>query len=346
MKTEIINTRTQPEAGTTLGAKIIREGGLVAFPTETVYGLGADGLNDEAVLRIFEAKGRPADNPLILHVAKKSDVRALWIRIPEKARILMDTFWPGPLTIIASRTNVVPDAVTAGLSTVAVRMPSDKTARMLIQKAGTPIAAPSANRSGKPSPTTAMHVYQDMEGRIPLILDGGACKYGVESTVISLVGEPTLLRPGAVTHEMLEAVIGEVNVAGSVLQPLKNGEVAASPGMKYKHYAPNAEVIVVSGEPQTAAKEILTQYVRYSLAGKKCVIAATEETKQFYNGKNYVILGRRSDPSTLCATLFSALRSMDTDADLILAEGVPADHAGLAFMNRLLRAAGFHVLYV
>lgn len=346
MKTQIINTQAQPEAGTTLGAKIIRDGGLVAFPTETVYGLGADGLNNQAVLRIFEAKGRPADNPLILHVAKKSDVRELWIKIPEKARILMDTFWPGPLTIIASRTNAVPDAVTAGLSTVAIRMPSDKTARMLIQKAGTPIAAPSANRSGKPSPTTAAHVYEDMKDRIPLILDGGACKYGVESTVISLAGEPTLLRPGAITLEMLEAVIGHVEVAGSVLQPLKNGEIAASPGMKYKHYAPNAEVIVVSGEPQAAAREILTQYVRYSFDGRKCVIAATEETKQFYNGKNYVILGRRSEPATLCATLFSTLRSMDTDADLIFAEGIPADHAGLAFMNRLLRAAGFQVIYV
>ena len=205
MITQIIYTENHPEAGTQLGAKILREGGLVAFPTETVYGLGANGLDEEAVRRIFEAKGRPSDNPLILHVSSKSEVRKLWDVVPKTARILMDTFWPGPLTLIAQKSKIIPDAVTGGLDTVAVRMPANKTARALIQKAGVPIAAPSANLSGKPSPTTAQHVYDDMNGRIPLILDGGPCRYGVESTVISLCGVPTILRPGAITQEMLSA---------------------------------------------------------------------------------------------------------------------------------------------
>lgn len=347
MKTEVINTVSQAEAGTSRGADIIRAGGLVIFPTETVYGLGANGLDGEAVSRIFAAKGRPSDNPLILHVAKKSDVRRIWMRVPKLASQLMDTFWPGPLTLIAERSDIIPDEVTAGLSTVAVRMPADKTARMLIQKAGVPIAAPSANLSGRPSPTTARHVLADMDGRVDLILDGGDCKYGVESTVLSLTaGTPTILRPGAVTREMLEAVIGPVAVSKSVLAPLGKGEVAASPGMKYRHYAPSAEVRVVSGAPEAAAHEIVAQYVQAELSGKKCAIAATEQTKKFYKGKKYVILGDRVKPETLCTNLFTALRDLETDADLILAEGVPPEDAGLAYMNRLLRAAGFSVKYV
>lgn len=344
MKTEVINTQSQAEAGTRLGADIIKKGGLVAFPTETVYGLGANGLSGEAVEKIFEAKGRPGDNPLIMHVSKKSEVRDLWMRMPKFAPLLMDTFWPGPLTLIAQRTDIVPDQVTAGLDTVAVRMPLDKTARMLISKSGVPIAAPSANLSGKPSPTTAQHVLEDMDGRIPLILDGGPCKYGVESTVLSLVGSPTILRPGAVTREMLEAVIGEVRVAGSVLEPLQNGEVAASPGMKYKHYAPQAEVIVVTGNIPACARELNTLYTQAEMQGRSVELAISDESKGFHKGKKYVILGKRAQPETLCANLFSTLRDMDKRADLILAEGIPADTYGLAFMNRLLRAAGFHVI--
>lgn len=344
MRTEILSTLGQPEAGTRRGAEIIKNGGLVAFPTETVYGLGANGFDGEAVKAIFEAKGRPADNPLILHVAKKSDVRALWDRVPDKARSLMDAFWPGPLTIICKRHPRIPDEVTAGLDTVAVRMPLDKTARMLIERAGVPIAAPSANLSGKPSPTTAQDVFTDMNGRIPLILDGGPCKYGVESTVISLVGKPTILRPGAATKEMIEAVIGSVEVAGSILSPMKEGEVAASPGMKYKHYAPNAEVIVVSGEAERAAARIKVLYRMYEAEGKRVTVAATEETKRFYNSEKYVILGSRQHAETLCANLFRELREMDADSDVILAEGIPTESYGLAFMNRLLRSAGFHVV--
>lgn len=346
MKTEVISVITQPDAGTNLGAEIIRSGGLVAFPTETVYGLGADGLNGEAVRAIYAVKGRPNDNPSILHVSKKSDVRRLWRRVPKQAQQLMDTFWPGPLTLIAERSDIVPDEVTGGLDTVAIRMPADKTARMLIQKAGVPIAAPSANLSGKPSPTCAAHVLMDMDGLIPLILDGGPCRYGVESTVLSLVGVPTILRPGAVTREMLSASIGEVRQSPSILTPLKENEVAASPGMKYKHYAPSAEVIVVSGEPRAAAKKILELYLEHELQGRSCEIAATEQTKHFYIGKKCVILGDRNHPETLCASLFSALRDMDARAEIILAEGILAEEAGLAYMNRLLRAAGFRIIKV
>ncbi len=341
MRTEVISTVRREEAGTTKGAELIQNGELVAFPTETVYGLGANGLDGDAVNRIFEAKGRPNDNPLILHIAKKSDVKDLWAHVPKIAYTLMDTFWPGPLTMIFNKADEVPYEVTAGLETVAVRMPSDRTARLLIQKSGVPIAAPSANRSGRPSPTTAQHVLDDMDGRIPLILDGGPCKYGVESTVLSLVGEPTILRPGAVTREMLEAVIGPVRLAPSILEPLGEREVAASPGMKYKHYAPDAEVHVVEGEPRAASKRIRALYYAYEDAGKRVAILGTEQTMPSYRNLTAYSLGDRNEPETLCANLFVLLRDVGSQNDVILAEGVDTKDTGLAFMNRLLRAAGF-----
>ena len=341
MKTEVISAVRKEDAGTTLGAQIIQDGGLVAFPTETVYGLGANGMDGEAVNRIFDAKGRPNDNPLILHIAKKSDVKLLWAHVPKLANTLMDTFWPGPLTLIFNKADEVPYEVTAGLETVAVRMPSDKTARMLIQKSGVPIAAPSANRSGRPSPTTAEHVLADMDGRIPLILDGGPCRYGVESTVLSLVGEPTILRPGAVTREMLEAVIGPVRLAPSILNPLGEREVAASPGMKYKHYAPDAEVHVVNGDPKPVAKRIRSLYYDCEAEGKTAAILGTEQTMASYRNMNAYSLGDRSERETMCANLFSLLRDVGAHCDVILAEGIDTKETGLAFMNRLLRAAGF-----
>ncbi len=341
MKTEVISTARREDAGTTIGAELIQNGELVAFPTETVYGLGANGLDGEAVNRIFEAKGRPNDNPLILHIAKKSDVKDLWAHVPKIANTLMNTFWPGPLTMIFNKADEVPYEVTAGLETVAIRMPSDKTARLLIQKAGVPIAAPSANRSGRPSPTTAKHVLDDMDGRIPLILDGGPCRYGVESTVLSLVGEPTILRPGAITREMLEAVIGPVRLAPSILEPLGAREVAASPGMKYKHYAPDADVHVVEGEPKAAAKRIRSLYYEYESEGKRVAILGTDQTLPSYRNLTAYSLGDRVEPETLCANLFTLLRDVGSENDVILAEGVDTRETGLAFMNRLLRAAGF-----
>ncbi len=342
MNTEVCDAKRQEEAGTQLGGRIIREGGLVAFPTETVYGLGANGLDGTAVSRIFEVKGRPNDNPLILHVAGKGEVRQLWDRVPDTARQLMDAFWPGPLTLIYQKSALVPDEVTAGLPTVAVRMPANKTARALIKAAGVPIAAPSANKSGRPSPTTAQHVLDDMAGEIPLIIDGGPCRYGLESTVLS-VGKNgcTILRPGVVTQHMLEAVIGSVSLAPSILAPLAAGETVASPGMKYKHYAPKAQVIVVTGQPQNIARRINLLYEKAERAGKNCAILATKQTQHFYRGKEYAIIGDRSAPLTLCAGLFAYLRELGDEADILFAEGMEAADEGLAFMNRLLRAAGF-----
>ena len=237
MKTRVMNAES-PEA-VALAARLFSEGQLVGFPTETVYGLGANALDRDAVLSIFAAKGRPADNPLIMHIWDRGQLEGL-CGVPEGAETLMDAFWPGPLTMLFPRTERVPDAVTAGLPTVAVRMPSLPCTRKLLEACGLPIAAPSANRSGRPSPTTAAHVLEDMDGRIPLILDGGPCQVGLESTVLDLThGQPVILRPGGITKEMLEKALGtEVAVAGSVLRPLKQDEKALSPGMRYRHYAP------------------------------------------------------------------------------------------------------------
>ena len=344
MKTQYANAVTQYENGTSLGGRIIKEGGLVVFPTETVYGLGANGLNSEAVLKIFAAKGRPADNPLILHIAKKSELKPLWSHVPDNARILADTFWPGPLTMIFNRSSIVPDEVTAGLDTVAVRMPLNKTARALINAAGVPIAAPSANLSGKPSPTTAEHVRQDMDGRVDLIIDGGPCKYGLESTVVSLIGRPTILRPGAVTKEMLEAVIGPVDVAHAVLSPLREGETAASPGMKYRHYAPDADVVVAEGREREIAAKICREYDAREAAGEDCIIFATKQTQPFYRGRNCVIIGDRTEPETLGASLFYSICEYGGSDEFIFAEALPNDDMGLAYMNRLLRSAGFNII--
>lgn len=344
MQTQYFNAIVQKENGTRLAGSIIRAGGLVAFPTETVYGLGANGLDAAAVARIFEAKGRPSDNPLILHVAKKSDVKDLWTRIPEEARLLMDAFWPGPLTLVFNRSSKVPDEVAAGLPTVAVRMPAHKTALALIRASGMPIAAPSANLSGRPSPTTAAHVQADLDGKVDVILDGGPCRVGLESTVLSLVGTPTILRPGGITREMLEAVVGPVEVARAVLEPLEEGEKAASPGMKYKHYAPDAQVLIAAGSPRQAAARICTAYDLSTLSGKSCMIFATEQTQVFYSHRRYVIIGDRKNPATLCANLFAALRQYGDEVDTIYCEALPEREMGLAYMNRLLRSAGFHYL--
>ncbi len=341
MQTQIIDARQQEEAGTQLGGRIIREGGLVAFPTETVYGLGANGLDGRAVQSIFEAKGRPNDNPLILHIVRKNEAHGLWDSVPRLAQELMDAFWPGPLTLVHTKSAVVPDEVCAGLDTVALRMPANKTARALIKAAGVPVAAPSANVSGRPSPTTAEHVREDLEGKIPLIIDGGPCKHGVESTVLTIGAQPVILRPGSITKAMLEAAVGPVLLHKSLLNPLAGDETAASPGMKYKHYAPDAEVVVVTGGTYRMAKRICELYDTYAEANESCVILATRQTQHFYQGKEYVIIGDRDNPETLCANLFAALRACGNRADVLLCEGMLPEGTGLAFMNRLMRAAGF-----
>ena len=315
-------------------AALLRAGELVAFPTETVYGLGADALNGEAAARIFAAKGRPADNPLIAHIAGESGLAGLIAGEPcTCARKLMRAFWPGPMTLIFPKSPRVPREVTAGLDTVAVRMPSHPVARALIRAAQTPIAAPSANRSGRPSPTTAAHVLEDMEGRIPLILDGGPCEVGLESTVVDVTGaRPRILRPGGVTLEMLEGVVGDVDVDEGVLHQLQAGSQARSPGMKYKHYAPKGEVTIVTGP--RAAQEIARLYD--AADGRAAILAFSQAdygARRVYRLKNAP------------GELFAALRQLDEDGmETIYAEDVPTTGVGLAVMNRLMRAAAFRVV--
>ena len=322
------------EASIRRAAALLRAGELVAFPTETVYGLGADALNGEAAARIFAAKGRPADNPLIAHIAGESGLAGLIAGEPcACARKLMRAFWPGPMTLIFPKSPRVPREVTAGLDTVAVRMPSHPVARTLISAAQTPIAAPSANRSGRPSPTTAAHVLEDMEGRIPLILDGGPCEVGLESTVVDVTGaRPRILRPGGVTLEMLEGVVGDVDVDEGVLHQLQAGSQARSPGMKYKHYAPKGEVTIVTGP--RAAQEIARLYD--AADGRAAILAFSQAdygARRVYRLKNAP------------GELFAALRQLDEDGmETIYAEDVPTTGVGLAVMNRLMRAAAFRVL--
>ena len=322
------------EASIRRAAALLRAGELVAFPTETVYGLGADALNGEAAARIFAAKGRPADNPLIAHIAGESGLAGLIAGEPcACARKLMRAFWPGPMTLIFPKSPRVPREVTAGLDTVAVRMPSHPVARALISAAQTPIAAPSANRSGRPSPTTAAHVLEDMEGRIPLILDGGPCEVGLESTVVDVTGaRPRILRPGGVTLEMLEGVVGDVDVDEGVLHQLQAGSQARSPGMKYKHYAPKGEVTIVTGP--RAAQEIARLYD--AADGRAAILAFSQAdygARRVYRLKNAP------------GELFAALRQLDEDGmETIYAEDVPTAGVGLAVMNRLMRAAAFRVV--
>lgn len=320
-------------------ADLLKAGELVAIPTETVYGLAADALNGTAVAAIFAAKGRPADNPLIVHIADLSQWEALVSDIPPQAMALAKTFWPGPLTMILPKADLIPNEVSAGLSTVAVRMPSHPIARELIALSGCPLAAPSANRSGIPSPTEAKRVAEDMDGRIAAVVDGGTCDVGVESTVIDLsTTPPRLLRPGAVTVEMLTAVIGDIAVDDAVVQPLKSGQTAASPGMKYKHYAPKAKVVLVKGEPKA--------YVEYVNAHATDGVAAL-----CFDGEEaglcvpYFTYGARDDHATQAHCVFEALRRLDEQHVRIAYIACPSqDGVGLAVYNRLLRAAGFEVI--
>lgn len=323
-------------------AQLINRGEVVGFPTETVYGLGADATNEEAVRKIFLAKGRPGDNPLIVHIASVDDIGSV-IRgeMPVWAKKLADAYWPGPLTMIFDRGESIPDAVTAGLDSVAVRIPSHKDAQNLIRSAKKPIAAPSANLSGRPSPTTAKHVYDDMNGRIPMIIDGGESDVGLESTVLDVRKMPVkVLRPGGVTPRMIADVAGEVEVAGSVMRPLREGETVLSPGMKYKHYAPEGSLVIVKGAPGKVADAINDMYA--STEGEKCILAL-EGNRSLYEGKRVFSLGR--NPEEMAHRLFDALRKMDEmGINAIFSEAVDAEGIGLAVMNRLGRAAAFHIV--
>ena len=343
MKTKVLPV--SPEA-IEEAAQVIRDGGLVGMPTETVYGLGANALDPKAVLSIFEAKGRPADNPLIVHVSSMEEVAPLVREIPRAAKKLMEAFWPGPMTLILPKADCIPTAVSAGLDTVGVRLPASDAARALIAASGCPIAAPSGNRSGRPSPTTAQHMLEDMDGRIPLILDGGACEVGVESSVIDATGEtPIILRPGGVTPEMVQEVLGRVSVDEHVMSPLAEGEAVRSPGMKYKHYAPEARTVIFEGKAEQVVAAICARYDEAQAAGERVAILGFDEHD--FGARACISLGRASCPQEAAARLFGALRELDERGDtLALCEAVDMAGIGLAVMNRMGRAAAFDIEHV
>jgi L-threonylcarbamoyladenylate synthase len=328
-------------------AEIIQKGGLVAFPTETVYGLGADALNPNAVLALFEAKKRPLDNPPIIHIANISEVYKLAKQVPPKAELLMKEFWPGPLTLIFKHSNIVPEVTVAGLDTVAIRMPKHKVALALIKQSNRPIAAPSANLAGKPSPTNAQHVFEDLNGRIDAILDSGPTNIGVESTVVDLsVDPPMVLRPGGTPFEALKKVLGDVKLHPFVQaeQELPMEKIR-SPGMKHKHYAPKAEVILVEGNVPAVIGKVKELAESYRLKGAKVGILATDETQTAYKAEVVKSLGSRFNLAIVAQNLFRLLREVDAEnVDVIIAEGVPSEGLGLAVMNRLRKASGYHII--
>ncbi len=321
-------------------AQIIRSGGLVALPTETVYGLGADGLNPDAVAKIFLAKGRPQDNPLILHVAEAGDIEKFCHSIPQAAYTLAEKFWPGPLTMVLPAKDIVPKCTTAGLSTVAVRCPDNDVTRQIIKLSGVPIAAPSANISGKPSTTTAEHVLHDHKGNLELIVDGGPCRVGVESTIIDLTETPPrLLRPGGITPEQLTDVLGEITVDKAVTAQIHQDTVVKAPGMKYRHYAPCCQVLIVAGSREKAAAYIRSRFV----PGDR--VLCFEEELPLYESFDPLSYGRESDPTTLSKGLFSALRVLDDPSvKKVYARCPEGGGVAYAVQNRLKKAAAFQII--
>ncbi len=338
MKTRILSANGADTAA--IAAKIIKNNGLVAIPTETVYGLGANGLNKEAVAKIFIAKGRPQDNPLILHVAESQDIEKFCHDIPQAAYDLADAFWPGPLTMVLAARDCVPKCTTAGLPTVAVRCPDCDVTRQIIALAGVPVAAPSANLSGKPSTTTAEHVLHDHDGKIELIVDGGPCRVGVESTIVDLTEErPRLLRPGGITPEQLIAVLGDLVVDKAVTAQIDKDAVVKAPGMKYKHYAPQSEVVIVSGSREKAAA-----YIHRHITPNDRVLCFEEELS-LYADCNPLSYGREADVATLSAGLFAALRELDDPSiSTVYARCPEGGGVAYAVQNRLKKAAAFHII--
>lgn len=326
------------------GAEIINGGGLVAFPTETVYGLGANALDPSAVKKIYSAKGRPSDNPLIIHISEISELKPLVKEIPERAEILIKKFWPGALTIIFKKSELIPMEVTGGLDTVAVRFPKNEVARLFIKTCGVPVAAPSANSSGKPSPTRASHVEFDLYGKIDMIIDGGYAVHGLESTIVDLTGDvPCILRPGSVTREMLEACLGEVDVETAV-----NAETAPkAPGQKYQHYSPKAKLTIVKGKPDAAAG-VINRLAKQSMDKNiKTGILATVQTKDMYDGCMVLVAGDRQSSDTIAANLFKMLRKFDYKGiENIYSESFEQCDLGMAIMNRLEKAAGGNIIEV
>ena len=332
-----------------VAAEILKSGGLVAFPTETVYGLGGDALMPEASKKIYAAKGRPSDNPLIVHIAEVDSVNDLAEEVPEKAKLLMEAFWPGPLTIILNKKESVPKETTGGLNTVAIRMPSHPAAMELIKKSGVYIAAPSANTSGRPSPTTAEHVVDDLSGRIEAIIDGGPVGIGIESTIVDLTGEiPTILRPGYITKRMLEEIVGEVEIDKAIIEPDPNLRPKA-PGMKYTHYAPAGILTIVEDaeSPDKVTENVIKEINRLAAEKEKVAVLTTADNANLYTAENKVLLGEEGNGKTVATRLYSALRECDKlGVENIYSESFDRDELGGAIMNRLLKAAGHRVVRV
>ncbi|MBR5047989.1 MAG: threonylcarbamoyl-AMP synthase [Eubacterium sp.] len=327
--------------------EIIRRGGLVAFPTETVYGLGADGMNADACARIYEAKGRPSDNPLILHIVDIKQVDQIAREVSEDARKIMKEFWPGPLTVILPKKDTVPSRTTGGLDTVAIRMPSHPDAREFIRRSGRIIAAPSANASGKPSPTLAEHVYEDMKGRIPMILNGGPVGIGIESTIVDMTGDcPLILRPGYISREDIAEVLGQAEFDPAIMgRRKKEGIIAKAPGMKYRHYAPKGQMILVEGQPDNVIRKINELTLKRQKEGYRVGIIATDDTLSRYPQGIIKSIGSREHTETVAANLYRVLREMDeSGAEYIYSESFFAEPMGDAIMNRMLKAAGYRVI--
>lgn len=327
--------------------QIVKEGGLVAFPTETVYGLGGDALNKEAASKIYEAKGRPSDNPLIVHIAEYGALQRIAQNVPEQAALLARHFWPGPLTMIFQKTDAVPLETTGGLQTVAVRMPKDAVALALIAAAGGYVAAPSANTSGRPSPTKAIHVKEDLEGRIPLILDSGSAVIGLESTIVDFTGVvPTILRPGYITKEMMEQVIGKVEMDPGIVAEDSTIRPKA-PGMKYRHYAPKAAMTIVDGPAEKVIDRINALCRQAKDNGQKTAVLSSREHQGEYQADVVKVLGSKEQELEIAANLYDALREFDhLQVDVIYSESFATQQLGPAIMNRLKKAAGQQVLSV
>ena len=328
-------------------AEILRSGGLVAFPTETVYGLGGDALNPDASHKIYSAKGRPSDNPLIVHIADTDSVYELAEYVSDDTKKLMEAFWPGPLTIILNKKAVVPHTTTGGLDTVAIRMPSHPVAMKLIKDSGVYIAAPSANLSGRPSPTTAHHVQQDMDGRIDMIIDGGAVGIGIESTIVDMTGDrPTILRPGYITPEMIKNIVGDVTIDPAITG-MNNALRPKAPGMKYRHYAPKADLAIVEG-PTEEVINAINQFVKEDQAnGLQAGIIATEETISRYPCGTVKCIGSREAEETIAHNLYEVLREFDQcQVSKIYSEAFYTPKMGQAIMNRLLKAAGHKIINI
>ncbi|MCM1261495.1 MAG: L-threonylcarbamoyladenylate synthase [Butyrivibrio sp.] len=330
-----------------LAGDIIKDGGLVAFPTETVYGLGGDALNPDSSRKIYAAKGRPSDNPLIVHISRIEDLPKIVKMIPESASKLAQAFWPGPLTMIFDKSDIVPYETTGGLETVAVRMPSQPVAKAFIEAAGGYVAAPSANRSGRPSPTSAKYVIEDMDGRIEMILDSGDVDIGLESTIVDMtVEEPMILRPGYITKEMLEEVLQSVG-EDKTMMSAESGQTPKAPGMKYRHYAPKGDLTIIEGEEERVVEYINEQVCRLRKEGHKTGVIGTDATISRYLGDVCKSAGDRDDERTVARRLYRILREFDDEeVSVIFSESFDAAGIGQAVMNRLLKAAGHKILHI